>query len=83
MRYVGFGVLVVSDQINQKSLCCKEDVENFKDLVDFCHIHDLSSKLETITNIPVDERQNIADTRLGILKERFSAKELLKDVDLI
>lgn len=83
MRYVGFGVLVVSDQINQKSLCCKEDVENFKDLVDFCHIHDLSSKLETITNIPVDERQSIADTRLGILKERFSAYELLKDVDLI
>lgn len=83
IRYVGFGVLVVSDQINQRSVCCREDFLKFKDLVDFCHIHDLSSKLEDITNLPVDERQKIADTRLSILKEKFSAKECLKDVDLI
>ncbi len=83
IRYVGFGVLVVSDQINQRSVCCREDFLKFKDLVDFCHIHDLSSKLEEITNLPVDERQKIADTRLSILKEKFSAKECLKDVDLI
>ena len=83
IRYVGFGVLVVSDQINQRSSVCGEDVEKFKDLVDFCHIHNLSSKLENITNIPADERQKVADTRLNILKERFSAKDCLKDVDLI
>lgn len=82
MRYLSFGLIVVSDTCANGDVQVKKDFESFKKLVAFSHVYDLPNKLRDVINLSKLERTEIVKQNFKILNDNFCATKIIEKIDI-
>ena len=82
IRYLSFGLIVVSDTCVNGVVQVKKDYESFKDLVTFSHVYDLHNKLHDFINKSKLEREEIVNQNFKILNDNFCATKIIEKIDI-
>lgn len=83
IKYLSFGVIVVSDLFQNKCNILNYDYTYFTDIVYFSHLYDIRKKIHELTNISAEERQDIANRQFEICKKRFDPTSIIKTTGFI
>ncbi|GAB5371372.1 hypothetical protein AAMO2058_001574100 [Amorphochlora amoebiformis] len=70
---VRFATLLSAKGLVFSQPCSSVDQAEYEGLIDFLDIHRMGHRIQQIINVPVHERQEIADMRARMFKERFDA----------
>ena len=82
IRYLSFGLIVVSDTCVNGCVQVEKDCESFKNLVTFSHVYDLPNKLHDVINISKLERDEVVKQNFKILNNNFCATKIIEKIDI-